>query len=178
MKTRNTRKSIQRRKKETIHNNFFLGINKNTIYQAMQLLTSTNINEKYDYCRMRRHDDKSEAIAVPGFMSTSHAFRKSKLQQCRLFVIHALKMLPRNIRRSTGCKGVPWFLARRVVSQDKEYGLEVVDKLLAMAVALGLVTVVHPDDCAADVSYIIIEDLTAIRICKTQKEYRAAKWED
>lgn len=143
----------------------------------MPQLNPTNINEKYDYCRVRRHESRTEAIAVPGFMATPHAFRRSRLQQCRLFVIRALKILPKNIRRSAGCTGVPWFMSRHIVSQDKDYGLEVMDKLLAMAVALELVTVVHPEKSATDVAYIIIEDLTAIRTCKTNGEYRAAKWE-
>lgn len=144
----------------------------------MPKLTPTNINERYDSCRIRRHENRSEAIAVPGFMATPHAFNRKKLAECRLFVIRALKLLPRNIRRSAGCKGVPWFTARHIMSQDKDFGLDVVDRLLAMAVALDLVTVVHPEGAVSDVAYIIIEDLTAIRICRTNREYRAAKWED
>ena len=144
----------------------------------MPKFTTTQINETYDYCRLRKHETKAEVVAVPGFMSTPHAFRKNRLEASRLFVIRALKLLPKNIRRSCGCQGVPWFTARHIAKQDKDYGLEVIDRLLAMAVGLGLVTVVHPEKAVSDVAYIIIEDLTASRICKTRREYSAAKWED
>ena len=144
----------------------------------MPPLTPTTINEKYEECRLRKHERRDTAIAVPGFMATTHAFRKAKLESTRLFVIGALKLLPRNIRRSNGCEGVPWFTARHIVSQDKDYGLEVVDRLLAMAVGLGLVTVVHPEGIPADTAYIIIEDLSIIRACKMRREYRQARWED
>ena len=144
----------------------------------MPTITPTTINERYDECRLRKHERMDTAIAVPGFMSTSHVFRKTKLESNRLFVISVLKMLPKSIRRSAGCEGVPWFIARRIVSQDKDYGLDVVDKILAMGVALGLVTVIHPEGIATDTGYIIIEDLSAIRMCKIRKEYRQAKWED
>lgn len=144
----------------------------------MPPLTPTTINERYEECRLRKHERRDTAIAVPGFMATPHAFRKAKLESCRLFVIGALKMLPKSIRRSAGCEGVPWFLARRIVSQDKDYALDVVDRLLAMAVGLGLVTVVHPEGAASDVAYIVIEDLNIKRTCRMRKEYRAAKWED
>ena len=143
----------------------------------MPQLTTTNINETYDYCRLRRHETKAEVVAVPGFMATPHAFRKNKLEASRLFVIRALKLLPKNIRRSAGCPGVPWFTARHIVSQDKDFGLEVIDKLLAMAVGLGLVTVGHPEGAVSDVAYIIIEDLNAARVCRTRREYKSAKWE-
>lgn len=145
---------------------------------TMPTFTPTQINETYDYCRLRRHETKEEVVAVPGFMVTPHAFRKNKLEASRLFVIRALKLLPKNIRRSNGCQGVPWFTARHIAKQDKNYGLEVIDRLLAMAVGLGLVTVVHPEGAVSDVAYIIIEDLTAARLCRTRREYSAARWED
>lgn len=144
----------------------------------MRPITTTAINGMYDYCRLRRHENRAQCIAVPGFMGVPHAFHKARLEKSMFFVINALKMLPRNIRRSAGCTGVPWFLARRIVMQDQDYGLDVVDRLLSMAVALGVVTVVEHEGAPCDVAYIIIEDLSAIRTCQMMKEYRRAKWED
>lgn len=144
----------------------------------MRPITTTAINGKYDYCRLRRHEKRAHCIAVPGFMGTPHVFHKARLDRITLFVIDALKMLPKNIRRSAGCTGVPWFLARHIVMQDQDYGLDVVDRLLSMAAALGVVTVVEHEGAPSDVSYIIIEDLSAIRTCQMMKEYRHAKWED
>lgn len=144
----------------------------------MRPITTTAINGKYDQCRLRRHEKRAQCIAVPGFMGTPHVFHKARLEKNTLFVIDALKMLPKNIRRSAGCTGVPWFLARRIVMQGQDYGLDVVDRLLSMAVALGVVTVVEHEGAPSDVAYIIIEDLSAIRTCQMMKEYRHAKWED
>lgn len=144
----------------------------------MRIICSTAINEKYEECRLRKHDKKDSSVSVPGFMGTTHLFRNPKLEQSLLFVIEALKQLPKHLRRSAGCEGEPWFTARHVTSQEMPYELEVVDKLLSMAAGLGLVSVTHPEWLSADTAFIIIEDLTAIRTCKVRKEYRHHKWEE
>lgn len=140
-------------------------------------INSTTINETYQGCRLGRHENKGGAIAVPGFLATAHVFSRRKIERQREFVICALKKLPKNIRRSSGCTGVPWITARHVVQQDKEYSLDVIDRLLAMSVALELVTVVHPEDSVTDLAYIIIEDERAKKISRSNREYRNAIWD-
>ncbi|MBQ8888221.1 MAG: hypothetical protein IJY59_01880 [Bacteroidaceae bacterium] len=139
-------------------------------------INPTTINETYDRCKLRRHESIAGAISVPGFLSTAHVFSRKKVEQQREFIVCALKKLPRNIRRSNGCTGVPWIIARHVVAQDRSYSLEVIDKLLAMAVSIELVTVVFPEDSATDVAYIVIEDERAMKISRANKEYKNAIW--
>lgn len=140
-------------------------------------INSTTINETYHRCRLRRHESIAGAISVPGFLSTAHVFSRKKLEQQREFVICALKKLPKNIRRSSGCTGVPWITARHIVKQDRDYSLDVMDCLLAMAVALELVTIIHPENSMTDLAYIIIEDERARNISRSNKEYKNAIWD-
>lgn len=141
-------------------------------------ISTTTINETYEACRLRRHDKQAEAVAVPPFLATPHAFHRRKLERQSTFVVCALKKLPKTLRRSNGCTGQPWIVARHILSQEKDYSLEVVDRLLAMAIGLGMVTATVPEGAASDMPYIIIEDERIIRSCKQSRDYRGARWED
>lgn len=141
------------------------------------IITPTAINEAYESCRIRKHESRENAISVPGFMATSHAFSRKRLSSCAGFILGAIKKLPKTLRKSNGCTGQPWIIARRIVSQDKDYPLEVTDKLLSMAVALDYITATHPEGAVTDIFYIIIEDERCRKECMIQKDYRKAKWD-
>ena len=83
---------------------------------------------------------------------------KKRLERNASFIICALKKLPKTLRRSNGCEGQPWIVSRHILSQDKDYALDVMDRLLAMAVGLDMVTVSIPEGAPSDMPYIIIED--------------------
>lgn len=140
-------------------------------------ITSTTINETYLSCCIRRHENRSGAIAVPPFLSTAHAFSRRRLEDRASFVICALKKLSKTLRRSNGCEGLPWIVARHFVAQDLDYQLDVVDRLLAMAVALDMVTAFIPENAPSDMLYIIIEDVRIIRQCKINKSIKGAIWD-
>ena len=139
-------------------------------------INPTTINEHYDTCRVRRHESRADAVSVPPFLSTAHAFNRRKLVKEKAFVICALKKLPKTLRRSNGCTGQPWIVARHILSQDKDYSLDVVDRLLAMAVGLEMVTVTRPENAPSDMPYIIIEDERIIRRCKQVRDQKGATW--
>ena len=141
-------------------------------------ISTTTINETYEACRCRRHDKQTEAVAVPPFLSTPHAFNRHKLERQSTFVVCALKKLSKTLRRSNGCTGLPWIVARHIHSQQKDYPLEVVDRLLSMAVGLGMVTTSVPEGAPSDMKYIIIEDERIVRQCRQSRDYRGARWED
>lgn len=141
-------------------------------------ISTTTINETYEACRCRRHDKQTEAVAVPPFLATSHAFNLRKLERKSSFVVCALKKLPKTLRRSNGCTGQPWIVARHIHSQEKDYSLDVIDRLLSMAVGLGMVTATIPEGAPSDMKYITIEDERIIRQCRQNRDYRGAKWGD
>lgn len=140
------------------------------------IISPTSINENYEACCVRRHSSRDEVIAVRPFLSNSHVFNKQKLEKRTAFVICAIKKLPKTLRRSNGCSGQPWIVARHILSQDKEYSLDVLDKLLAMAVGLNMVTVIIPEGAPSDMPYIIIEDERIIRQCKLVRNYKGTLW--
>lgn len=142
------------------------------------IITPTAINETYESCRLRRHESRTEAVSVYPFMATSHAFHKKRLARSESFIICALKKLPKTLRRSNGCEGQPWIVSRHILSQDKDYALDVMDRLLAMAVGLDMVTVVIPEGAPSDIPHIIIEDERIIRHCKTTHNRKGAIWQD
>lgn len=142
------------------------------------IITPTAINETYERCRLRRHESRSEAVAVRPFLATSHVFHRRRLERNASFIICVLKKLPKTLRRSNGCEGQPWIVSRHILSQDKDYALDVMDRLLAMAVGLDIVTVSIPEGAPSDMPYIIIEDDRIIRQCRQSRDYRGAKWQD
>lgn len=142
------------------------------------IITPTAINETYERCRLRRHESRSEAVAVRPFLATSHVFHRRRLERNASFIICVLKKLPKTLRRSNGCEGQPWIVSRHILSQDKDYALDVMDRLLAMAVGLDIVTVSIPEGAPSDMKYIIIEDDRIIRQCRQSRDYRGAKWQD
>lgn len=142
------------------------------------VITPIAINETYENCRLRRHESKSESVAVRPFLSTSHAFNKRRLEKNASFIICALKKLPKTLRRSNGCEGQPWIVSRHILSQDKDYALDVIDRLLAMAVGLDMITVTIPEGAPSDIPYIIIEDERIIRQCKSLHNRKGAIWRD
>lgn len=142
------------------------------------IISPTTINETYERCRARRHESLSEGISVPPFLATPHAFNKRKLNKKRTFIVCALKKLPKTLRRSNGCMGQPWIVARHIFEQEKDYSLDVVDRLLAMAVALDMVSASIPDGAPSDMLHIIIEDIRITRQCKASRDQRGATWKD
>lgn len=142
------------------------------------IITPTAINETYGRCHLRRHESRAEAVSVRPFLATSHAFHKKRLEKNASFIICALKKLPKTLRRSNGCEGQPWIVSRHILSQDKEYGLDVMDRLLSMAVGLDMVTVSIPECAPSDMPYIIIEDERIIRQCKLTHSQKGAIWQD
>lgn len=142
------------------------------------IITPTAINETYESCRLRRHESRTEAIAVRPFLATSHAFHKKRLARSASFIICALKKLPKTLRRSCGCEGQPWIVSRHILSQDKDYALDAMDRLLAMAVGLDMVSVSIPEGAPSDMPYIVIEDERIIRQCKLTRNIKGTIWQD
>ena len=146
--------------------------------RTAMIITPTAINETYESCRLRRHESRTETIAVRPFLATSHAFHKKRLARSASFVICALKKLPKTLRRSCGCEGQPWIVSRHILSQDKDYALDVMDRLLAMAVGLDMVSVSIPEGAPSDMPYIVIEDERIIRQCKLTRNIKGTIWQD
>ena len=141
------------------------------------IITTTAINETYESCRLRRHE-KADSVAVCPFLSSAHTFSRKRLERKASFIICALKKLPKALRRSNGCDGQPWIVSRHIVSQGKDYALDVMDRLLAMAVGLDMVSVCIPEGAPSDMPYIVIEDERIIRQCKLTRSLKGAIWQD
>lgn len=140
-------------------------------------VTSTNINEVYESCRIRKREKPEVSVTFQGFMSTTHCFNSKRLERAADFVLCALKKLPKSLRRSQGCTGLPWFTARHLETQGIDFDLEVTDRLLSMAAALDFISIVRPEDAVCDVTYIIIEDIRLKRKYSLKKDERRAKWD-
>ena len=141
-------------------------------------VTSTNINEVYERCRKRRNDKSSVTVSFQGFMSTTHHFSQQRLEEAEPFILCALKQLPKELRRSKGCAGLPWFTARHFSKYNTTCFLEVADRLLSMAAVLDFITVLSPPaNIPCDALYIIIEDIKLKRKYRMQKNERRAKWD-
>lgn len=126
-------------------------------------INSLTINETYKACQLRRRDSSKECISVNGFTHQAHLFNKSRLYQYQSFIICALKRLPKTLRRSLTDKGVPWITARRHGTDNEIFAMDTTEKLLAMGIALDIVSVVPSSVIDTDVPYVIIEDLRCRR---------------
>lgn len=117
-------------------------------------ISSINISTAYNQCITKRREG---AIEVMGMMGRSYLFDNSALLREYPKILIALKWLPREMRRSHGCTGLPWIFGRKDRTGLEWLMLETLDKLIALGIALELITVTHPDS-ATDIPYIIIED--------------------
>lgn len=141
------------------------------------IISTTSINETYQSCRLGRHESRKDTVVVPPFLTDAHAFSLSRLKKQVGFLVCALKMLPKTLRRSNGCSGQPWIEARHVPAMGNDIGLDVTDRLLAMAAALEMVSVIRPENAPSDMPYIVIEDERIIRMSKMSGHRKGALWE-
>lgn len=126
-------------------------------------INSITINETYNACQLGRRHSGKECISVNGFTHSAHLFSKQHLIQRQSFIICALKRLPKTLRRSMTDKGAPWITARRHGTGNEEFAMDTTEKLLAMGIALDIVSVLPSPITDTDVPYIIIEDLRCRR---------------
>lgn len=75
-----------------------------------------------------------------------------------MFVLSAVKGLPRVMRYSNRPEGAPWILARGHGSRYEGATLDSAERLLVMAVALGIVRVMKPSCDSCDVPNVVIDD--------------------
>lgn len=126
-------------------------------------INSLTINETYKACQLRRRSSSKECISVNGFTNRVHLFDKSRLYHYQSFIICGLKRLPKTLRRSLTDKGAPWITARWHGTDNEMFAMDTTEKLLAMGIALDIVSVFPSSVADTDVPYIIIEDLRCRR---------------
>lgn len=121
-------------------------------------VTTDTINQIYQYATYRMNERCGETVTVPGMAGGAHTFCRSRLEEKYMFVLSAVKGLPRVMRYSQRPEGAPWILARGHGSRYEGATLESAERLLVMAVALGMVRVMKPSSSSCDVPNVVIDD--------------------
>ena len=121
-------------------------------------VTTDTINHIYQYATYRTNERCGETVTVPGLTEGAHTFCRSRLEEKYMFVLSAVKGLPRVMRYSNRPEGAPWILARGHGSRYEGATLDSAERLLVMAVALGIVRVTNPASDSCDVPNVVIDD--------------------
>ena len=122
------------------------------------IVTTDTINHIYQYATYRTNERCGETVTVPGLTEGAHTFCRSRLEEKYMFVLSAVKGLPRVMRYSQRTEGAPWILARGHGSRYEGATLDSAERLLVMAVALGMVRVTNPTSESCDVPNVVIDD--------------------
>lgn len=137
-----------------IENSSFFIINSSFI----KVYTSTSKLEKiYRDCSVARNREGEKYVSVPGFTGGPHVFRKDELEKHYMSILSAVKGLPEKMRYSHSREGMPWIMARHHRKMG-DITVETAERLAAMAVALGIMRIVHHDNIPCDVPYVVIDD--------------------
>lgn len=121
-------------------------------------VTIDTVNQIYQDVTYRANERCGETITVPGLTGDAHTFSRDRLQGKYMQILSAVKKLPRVMRYSQRPEGVPWILARGRGSRYEGAMLDSVERLLVMAVALGMVRVLKPASDSCDVPCVVIDD--------------------
>jgi hypothetical protein len=121
-------------------------------------VTAETINRIYHETVFRPNQRCGETLTVRGFFGTTHTFCAKRLNEKYMFILSALKGLPRSMRYSSSHTGKPWIMARGSESKYEGATLETAERLLVMAVALQMVRILNPVCEACDVPNVVIED--------------------
>ena len=122
------------------------------------LLDFTAANGMKLYQAYKTVEEDGETVTVPGLTEGAHTFCRSRLEEKYMFVLSAVKGLPRVMRYSNCPEGAPWILARGHGSRYEGATLDSAERLLVMAVALGIVRVMKPSCDSCDVPNVVIDD--------------------
>lgn len=121
------------------------------------------VNHIYLTVLLQSREEYHECITVPGFTGSAHTFHSRRLDGQYLYILTAIKKLPRRMLHSQSPDGVPWIVARSHGGTFDGCTLETAERLLVMGIALGLVRVVRTQTDVCDVPYVVIDDDRLIR---------------
>lgn len=124
----------------------------------MVYATPRTINDIYLQCLLKRHEEYEESITVAGLISGTHCFHKERLESAFLKVLSGVKGLPAGMRYSASKSGMPWVCARGKESRYSGITLEAMERLLVMAIGLGMARIVPHPEIPCDLPYIVIDD--------------------
>lgn len=121
-------------------------------------VTAETIIRIYNDSILRPNRRSGETVTVPGLSGSKHTFCVNRLQEKYMYILSALKGLPRKMRYSLRHEGMPWIYARGEGSRYEGVTLETAERLIVMGVALGMVRILEPFCQSCDILNVVIDD--------------------
>lgn len=137
------------------------------------------VNRLYEHCSAGR---KSVGVVrVDGISHRTHLFLPKKLEENRVPIIQCLRLMNPELLRSRTENPVPWTRAVIAIDGEPWGNLEKAERLVALGIAIGAITL-YPGTCK-EVDYmpgIIIENMRIIRtellLPRRQRNVRLLTW--
>ena len=127
------------------------------------------VNSIFCYCLLRNGEESEESISVSGMTSSkAYVFHKKRLMSRRFTLASLYLRLPRSMRVSAGCKGMPWIMLRRC-SLYEGCTLESVEHAAVMGIAIGFIKRTDFSDSPVVMPHVVISDAEISRFVLQRK---------
>ena len=116
------------------------------------------INFNFYYCLLQEGEETEESISVAG-MTSSHAyvFHKGRLNERKFTLASLFMQLPRSMRVSAGCKGMPWIMLRRCPLYEG-CTLDSVEHVTIIGIAMGFIKQADNSDIPVAMQHVVVDD--------------------
>lgn len=122
------------------------------------MYTSTSkLNKIYRYCSDVKGIPGENFVYIAGFTGNAHMFRRDRLEKHYIDILSAVKGMPEVMRYSNSKEGMPWIMARHHRKMG-DINMDITEKLVVMAVTLGIMRIVRHKNMPSDVPYVVIDD--------------------
>ncbi len=144
------------------------------------MVTRRVIDNIYTKCLAKDKERLLPCIRVNGMTGGEHIFNTERLQKEFNKVVCAITKLPVSFRYSTNPGGKAWIMARTGNGPLSGMSLQTTERLVTMAIALGIMRIVPHDELPCDVPFVVIDDLRLHRIEMTlprrQRYWALVSW--
>lgn len=144
------------------------------------MVTRRVIDSIYTKCLAKDKEKILPCIRVDGMTCGEHVFNRERLQKEFNKILCAITKLPASFRYSLNPDGKAWIMARTGNGSLSGMSLQTTERLVTMAIALGIMRIVPHDELPCDVPFVVIDDLRLHRIEMTlprcQRNWILVKW--
>lgn len=144
------------------------------------MVTQRVIDTIYLKCLAKENEKMQPCINVNGLTQGKHVFNKERLQKEFNKVLCAVTKLPASLRYSSNPKGKAWIMARTGNGSLSGMSLQTTERLIAMAIALGIMRVVPHEEIPCDIAFVVIDDIRLHRqemlLPRQQRNWMLVKW--
>lgn len=144
------------------------------------MVTRRVINIIYRDCLSTEKEKMQPCIRVKGMTEGVHVFNKERIQKEFNRILCAVTKLPKSMRYSSSPEGKAWIMARAGNGPLSGMSLQTTERLISMAIALGIIRIVPHDELPCDIPFVVIDDLRLHRqemtLPRLQRNWALVKW--